>query len=166
MNNKRKPIFVTQPTLAPLQEYTSLLEEVWTSGILTHNGPKVQSLEAKMKEKLGLFNFSLVLNGTVAIQMAIKALQLKGDIITTPFTWVATISAIHWEGCNPVFCDIDAETLNIDEDKINLEAELFSLDGKERFYLKSSKDLKLAAELGKEVGEILKKQSKNSYKKR
>lgn len=118
MNNKRKPIFVTQPTLAPLQEYTSLLEEVWTSGILTHNGPKVQSLEAKMKEKLGLFNFSLVLNGTVAIQMAIKALQLKGDIITTPFTWVATISAIHWEGCNPVFCDIDAETLNIDEDKI------------------------------------------------
>ena len=118
MNSKRKSIFVTQPTLAPLQEYTDLLEEVWASGILTHNGPKVQSLEAKMKEKLGLPGFSLVLNGTVAIQMAIKALELKGDIITTPFTWVATISAIQWEGSNPVFCDINPETLNIDENKI------------------------------------------------
>ena len=118
MNSKRKSIFVTQPTLAPLEEYKELLEEVWESGILTHNGPKVRSLEAKMKGKLGLPSFSLVLNGTVALQMAIKALELKGDIITTPFTWVATISAIHWEGCKPVFCDINPETLNIDEDKI------------------------------------------------
>ena len=118
MSSKEKSIFVTQPTLAPLEEYTCLLEEVWESGILTHNGPKVQSLETKMKEKLDVPNFSLVLNGTVALQMAIKALELKGDIITTPFTWVATISAIHWEGCKPVFCDINPETLNIDEDKI------------------------------------------------
>ena len=118
MNSNSKPIFVTQPTLAPLEEYTDLLKEVWASGILTHNGPKVQYLEEKMREKLGLPGFSLVLNGTVAIQMAIKALELKGDIITTPFTWVATISAINWEGCSPVFCDINPETLNIDENKI------------------------------------------------
>lgn len=118
MNNKSKPIFVTQPTIAPLEEYSGLLKEVWASGILTHNGPKVQQLEEKMKDKLEISNFTLVLNGTVALQMAIKALELKGEIITTPFTWVATISAIKWEGCSPVFCDINPETLNIDEDKI------------------------------------------------
>lgn len=119
MNNKiSKPIFVTQPTLASLEEYSELLKEVWDSGILTHNGPKVKLLEEKMKEKLDISNFTLVLNGTVALQMAIKALKLKGEIITTPFTWVATISAINWEGCKPIFCDINPETLNIDEDKI------------------------------------------------
>ncbi len=117
-NNSNKPIFVTQPTLAPLEEYTAILKEVWDSGILTHNGPKVQLLEEKMKRKLDITNFTLVLNGTVALQMAIKALELKGEIITTPFTWVATISAINWEGCTPVFCDINPDTLNIDEEKI------------------------------------------------
>ncbi|CAL66998.1 DegT/DnrJ/EryC1/StrS family aminotransferase [Christiangramia forsetii] len=118
MNSKRKSIFVTQPSLAPLEEYTDLLEEVWKSGILTHNGPKVRKLEKDLENKLNIPNFTLVLNGTVALQMAIKALELKGDIITTPFTWVATISAIKWEGCSPVFCDIDPDTLNIDEEKI------------------------------------------------
>ncbi|MCM4157122.1 DegT/DnrJ/EryC1/StrS family aminotransferase [Gramella sp. AN32] len=116
--DKNKPIFVTQPSLAPLSEYVELLEEVWDSGILTHNGPKVQRLEAELSKKLNLDNFSIVLNGTIALQMAIKALDLKGEIITTPFTWVATVSAIKWEGCKPVFCDINPETLNIDEDKI------------------------------------------------
>lgn len=116
--DKNKPIYVTQPSLAPLSEYVELLEEVWDSGILTHNGPKVQLLENKIAEKLKLDNFSIVLNGTIALQMAIKALDLKGEIITTPFTWVATISAIKWEGCKPVFCDINPDTLNIDEDNI------------------------------------------------
>ncbi len=116
--DKKEPIYVTQPSIAPLSEYVELLEEVWNSGILTHNGPKVQLLEEKMKEKLDVSNFTLVLNGTVALQMAIKALALKGEIITTPFTWVATISAINWEGCKPVFCDINPDSLNIDEDKI------------------------------------------------
>ena len=116
--DKNKPIYVTQPSLAPLSEYTDLLEDVWDSGILTHNGPKVQLLEKKIEEKLKLDNFSIVLNGTIALQMAIKALDLKGEIITTPFTWVATISAIKWEGCKPVFCDINPDTLNIDENKI------------------------------------------------
>ncbi|TRO65116.1 DegT/DnrJ/EryC1/StrS family aminotransferase [Christiangramia sabulilitoris] len=118
MNSESKPIYVTQPSLAPLSEYVELMEEVWNSGILTHNGPKVQQLEAEVAEKFGLNNFSIVLNGTIALQMAIKALGLKGEIITTSFTWVATISAIKWEGCKPVFCDIDPGTLNIDENKI------------------------------------------------
>lgn len=116
MNNK--PIFVTQPSLAPLSEYTKYLEKVWESGVLTHNGPLVRQLEIDLKNKLNLNHCTIVLNGTIALQMAIKALGLKGEIITTPFTWVATVSAIKWEGCEPVFCDINPETLNIDEEKI------------------------------------------------
>lgn len=109
-----KNIFVTQPSLAPLDEFTELLEQVWESGILTHNGPMVQRLEKEMCHWLGLDHCSVVTNGTIAIQMAIKALELKGEIITTPFTWVATLSAIKWEGCTPVFCDIEPDTYNID----------------------------------------------------
>jgi dTDP-4-amino-4,6-dideoxygalactose transaminase len=112
------PIYVTMPSLAPLEEFTELLKGVWERGILTHNGPLVQDLERKLCAELGLPNFVAVSNGTIAIQMAIKALQLKGEIITTPFTWIATVSAIQWEGCTPVFCDIDPETLNIDPARI------------------------------------------------
>ena len=113
-----KPIYVTKPSLAPLSELMELLEQPWESGILTHNGPLVQRLEKELEAKLGLEHFVAVTNGTVAIQMAIKALELKGEIITTPFTWVATLSAIRWEGCEAVFCDIDPETLNMDPEKI------------------------------------------------
>lgn len=113
-----KPIYVTQPSLAPLDEYMELLKGVWERGILTHNGPLVQRLEKDLCEKLNISNFIAVSNGTIAIQMAIKALELKGEIITTPFTWIATVSAIKWEDCTPVFCDIDYETLNIDPSKI------------------------------------------------
>jgi len=116
MNNK--PIYVTMPSLAPLEEYNELLKGVWERGILTHNGPLVQQLEKDLCEKLNIEHFVAVSNGTIAIQMAIKALELKGEIITTPFTWVATVSAIKWEGCMPVFCDVDKETLNIDPTKI------------------------------------------------
>lgn len=112
------PIFVTQPSLAPLDEFTDLVKGVWERGILTHNGPLVQRLEKELCEKLGLDHFVTVTNGTIALQMAIKALELKGEIITTPFTWVATLSAIQWEGCTPVFCDIERDTLNMDPRKI------------------------------------------------
>ncbi len=113
-----KPIFVTKPALAPLEEYVELLRGVWERGILTHNGPLVQQFEKELCNKLNVKNCVAVTNGTVAIQMAIKALELKGEVITTPFTWIATVSAIKWEGCTPVFCDIDHETLNIDTTKI------------------------------------------------
>ncbi len=106
------------PSLAPLEEYVELLKGVWERGILTHNGPLVQQLENDLCDKLNVPNFVAVSNGTIALQMAIKALDLKGEIITTPFTWIATVSAIKWEGCTPVFCDIDPETLNIDPEKI------------------------------------------------
>lgn len=113
-----KPIYVTQPSLAPLNEFTEILKGVWDRGILTHNGPLVQQLEKDLSLKLNIKQFIAVSNGTIAIQMAIKALGLKGKIITTPFTWIATISAIKWEGCTPVFCDIDPDTLNMDPQKI------------------------------------------------
>jgi dTDP-4-amino-4,6-dideoxygalactose transaminase len=106
------------PSLAPLEEYVELLKGVWERGILTHNGPLVQQFERDLCDRLGITNFAAVSNGTIALQMAIKALELKGEIITTPFTWIATVSAIKWEGCTPVFCDIDPETLNIDPSKI------------------------------------------------
>lgn len=115
--NKRK-IFVTQPSLPPLEEYTQYLKEIWKSGILTHNGPYVQKLERDLCSKLNISNFVAVTNGTIAIQLAIKALDLKGEIITPAFSWIATVSAIKWEGCTPVFCDIDPDSLNIDVEKI------------------------------------------------
>ena len=114
-------IFVTQPSLAPLEEYTQLLAGVWERGILTHNGPLVQQLERDLCSKLEIDSFVAVSNGTIALQMAIKALGLSGsggEIITTPFTWVATLSAIQWDGCTPVFCEIQADTFNIDPAKI------------------------------------------------
>lgn len=114
----KKPIYVTMPSLAPLEEYVELLKGVWERGILTHNGPLVQQLEKELCDTLKLSNFVAVSNGTIAMQMAVKALGLKGEIITTPFTWIATVSAIKWEGCTPVFCDIDTDTLNIDPDGI------------------------------------------------
>lgn len=112
------PIYVTMPSLAPLEEFTEMLKGVWQSGILTHNGPLVQRFEKDLINKLGLKHLAAVNNGTIAIQIAIKALKLKGEIITTPFTWIATLSAIQWEGCQPIFCDIDPATLNIDPCKI------------------------------------------------
>lgn len=106
------------PSLAPLEEYTEILQGIWQRGILTHNGPLVQQFEQEICKKLNLENFVAVSNGTIALQMAIKALELQGEIITTPFTWIATVSAIKWENCSPVFCDIDPNTLNIDVKKI------------------------------------------------
>lgn len=117
------PVYVTMPSLAPLEEYMDILKGVWQRGILTHNGPLVQQFEKDFLKLYGIKNMVSVSNGTIAIQMAIRALGLKGEIITTPFTWVATISAIIWEYCTPVFADIDPDTLNIDpaaiEAKIN-----------------------------------------------
>jgi dTDP-4-amino-4,6-dideoxygalactose transaminase len=112
MNNE--PVYVTMPSLAPLEEYTELLKGVWQRGILTHNGPLVQQFEKDFNTHFKVKQSVAVSNGTIALQMAIKALALKGEIITSPFTWIATVSAIQWEGCKPVFVDVDPTTLNID----------------------------------------------------
>ena len=112
-----KSIYVTMPTLAPLEEVTQLMQGIWERGIMTHNGPLVQRFEKEVADYLHLRNIVSVTNGTIAIHMAIRALGLKGEIITTPFTFIATISSIIWEGCTPVFVDIDPDTLNMDPSK-------------------------------------------------
>ena len=114
----KKPIYVTQPSLPPLDEYIKILEGVWERGILTHNGPLVQQLEKELLSYLKVKRLVAVTSGTIAIQLAIRALNLSGEIITTPFTWIATASAIMWEKCRPVFVDVQPDTFNIDPAKI------------------------------------------------
>lgn len=113
-----KNIYVTMPTLAPLEEVNELMRGIWESGIMTHNGPLVQRFEKEVGEHLGISKVVSCVNGTFALQMAIRALKLKGEIITTPFTFIATSNSVLWEGCTPVFVDIDPETFNIDPRKI------------------------------------------------
>jgi dTDP-4-amino-4,6-dideoxygalactose transaminase len=117
----KKPIYVTQPSLPPLDEYVKILEGVWQRQILTHNGPLVQQLEKELLDYLNVKKLVAVTSGTIAIQLAIKALNLSGEIITTPFTWIATTSAIMWEKCKPVFVDVQPDTFNIDPQKIEEE---------------------------------------------
>jgi dTDP-4-amino-4,6-dideoxygalactose transaminase len=105
---------VTKPFQPPLEELNVHLQDIWKSGIYTNNGPKAQQLELELKEYLNVPDLLFLTNGTIALQLAIKALDLKGEIITTPFSYVATTSSIVWEGCTPVFVDIDSETFNID----------------------------------------------------
>jgi dTDP-4-amino-4,6-dideoxygalactose transaminase len=107
-------INVTKPFLPKLDEYVRYLEGIWDRNWLTNNGPLVNDLELKLKEYLGLDHLLFLNNGTIALQIAIKALDLKGEIITTPFSYVATTSSIVWEGCKPVFVDIDKRSFNID----------------------------------------------------
>jgi len=109
---------VTKPFLPPVEEYKNYIDGVWHRQWLTNMGPLASELEMKLKEHLKVKHLLFVTNGTVALQMAIKALDLKGEIITTPFSFVATTSSIVWEGCTPVFVDIDKHSLCIDPTKI------------------------------------------------
>src|SRR5689334_22860900 len=109
---------VTKPFLPPIQEYEQYLQDIWKRNWLTNNGPLVNELELRLKDFLGLKHLLFVTNGTIAIQLAIKALNLKGEIITTPFSYVATTSSIVWENAVPVFVDIDPATLTIDPARI------------------------------------------------
>jgi dTDP-4-amino-4,6-dideoxygalactose transaminase len=109
---------VTKPFLPPIEEYEQYLSAIWKRNWLTNNGPLVNELELKLKEYLEVKHLLYVTNGTIALQLAIKALGLKGKIITTPFSYVATTSSIVWEGCDPLFVDIDPSTLTIDPAKI------------------------------------------------
>jgi len=111
-------INVTKSFLPPLEEYYSYLQGIWDCNQLTNNGPLLQELEEKLKEHLHVRNIIFISNGTIALQIAIRALELTGEIITTPFSYVATTSSIIWEGCNPVFVDIDPKTFCINPDLI------------------------------------------------
>lgn len=112
-------ITVTKTYLPPLKEYIKYVEKIWKSGFITNNAENVLSLESKLKKHLQVKHLFFVSNGTTALQIAIRALDLTGgDIITTPFSYVASTSSIVWEHCKPVFVDIDPNTLTIDPSKI------------------------------------------------
>ncbi|RYF51542.1 MAG: DegT/DnrJ/EryC1/StrS family aminotransferase, partial [Cytophagaceae bacterium] len=104
---------VTKPFLPPAETYLNYVKGVWERNWLTNNGPLVNELELQLKRYLGLDHLLFLSNGTVALQIAIRALELEGEIITTPFSYVATTSSIMWENCRPVMADIDPDTLNI-----------------------------------------------------
>jgi dTDP-4-amino-4,6-dideoxygalactose transaminase len=107
-------INVTKPFLPPQEEYNHYLQGIWSRTWLTNNGPLVNELELALKSYFDVPHLFYVSNGTIALQLAIKALGLHGEIITTPFSFIATTSSIVWEGCTPVFVDIDPATYNID----------------------------------------------------
>lgn len=111
-------IQVTKPYLPPLDLYNTYLQGVWERQWLTNHGPLVQELEEKLKKYLGVRHLLFVNNGTVALQIALKALAVKGEVITTPFSYVATTNTILWENCKPVFADIKNSDFNIDPDAI------------------------------------------------
>lgn len=107
-------INVTKTFLPPLEEYIKYLEKIWKSSWVTNNGCIVQELEELLKKELGVKHLFFVSNGTIAIQIAIKALALTKEIITTPFSYVATTTSILWENCKPIFVDIDKDSFCID----------------------------------------------------
>lgn len=104
---------VTKTYLPDFDKYVSYLQSIWTSGWITNHGPMALELEARLKDFLGVKHLFFVNNGTIAIQIALKAAAAKGEVITTPFSYVATTSSIVWESCTPVFADIDPDTLCI-----------------------------------------------------
>jgi dTDP-4-amino-4,6-dideoxygalactose transaminase len=113
-----KPIYVTQPSLPDLEEFIPYLREIWDNKILTNNGPMHKQLEKELAEFLGVPFISLFANGTLALVTALQALRITGEVITTPYSFVATTHSLWWNNIKPVFVDIESKFGNIDPDKI------------------------------------------------
>ena len=113
-----KTIFVTRPVLPTIEEVTEKLRDIWHSKWLTNNGPQHTMLERELKNFLKVPYLSLFNNGTIALIVACQSLRLSGEVITTPFTFAATPHVLTWNNIAPIFCDVDAETMNIDAEKI------------------------------------------------
>lgn len=114
-----KQVFVTKPFFPPLNEYIEMLEKIYKSQVLTNQGECLKELESKLKQLLNVENLHYVTNGTIALQIALEALGIRdGEIITTPFSYVATTSSILWQRCTPVFCDIEPYNFTMDPNKI------------------------------------------------
>jgi dTDP-4-amino-4,6-dideoxygalactose transaminase len=114
----KPPIYVTLPSLPPLEEFVPYLEQIWNSKTLTNGGPFHQQLEQALCDHLGVKHIALFTNGTIALVTALQALRVTGEVITTPYSFVATSHSLLWNGIKPVFVDIDPITLNLDPDKI------------------------------------------------
>lgn len=115
---ENKPIFVTQPYLPPLEDFTPYLQQIWQNRILTNGGPFHQQLEKALCEYLGVPHVALFSNGTLALITALQALRVTGEVITTPYSFVATAHSLLWHGNKPVFVDVEPDTLNLDPAKI------------------------------------------------
>ena len=113
-----KPIYVTSPLLPSLEDFTFLLKEIWESKMLTNNGNFHQKLEEELAKYLKVPSLSLFTNGTLPLITALQAMRITGEVITTPFSFVATTHSLWWNGIKPVFVDIEPETCNLDPSKI------------------------------------------------
>lgn len=114
----KQPIFVTKPHLPPLDEFIPYLEKIWDNRVLTNGGPMHQALEQALCDYLGVAHISLFTNGTIALVTALQAMRVTGEVITTPYSFVATTHSLQWNGIRPVFADIDPHTLNLDPSRI------------------------------------------------
>ncbi|RBP72686.1 DegT/DnrJ/EryC1/StrS family aminotransferase [Marinobacter nauticus] len=121
---KGGPIQVTRPSLPPLEEVMPYLEEIWRTRQLTNSGPLHEQLEAALRDYLGVRHISLFANGTLALVAALRALKVSGEVITTPYSFVATANALLWNDVTPIFVDIDPVTLNLDP--VQVEAAITS----------------------------------------
>ena len=111
-------IYVTQPHLPPLEAFMPYLEQIWANKILTNGGPFHRQLEQALCEHLGVEHVALFSNGTLALITALQALRVTGEVITTPYSFVATAHSLLWQNCKPVFVDVEPRTLNLDPAKI------------------------------------------------
>ena len=118
MEATNRPIYVTQPYLPPLEEFIPYLEQIWKNKWLTNAGPFHNELESALARHLEVPHLSLFANGTIGLVVALQALRISGEVITTPFTFVATAHSLLWNGIKPVFVDIDADTFNLDPNRI------------------------------------------------
>ncbi len=111
-------IKVTEPDMPPLDEFVESLKEIWESRQLTNDGKFHQQLEAELARYLGVEHISLMANGTLALMLALQALRVSGEVITTPFSFVATTHSLYWNDIKPVFCDIEPRTYTLDPERI------------------------------------------------
>ena len=114
----KQRIYVTRPVFPTIEEVTEKLRDIWAAQWLTNNGPQHSMLERELTEFLKVPYLSLFNNGTIALMVACQSLRLSGEVITTPFTFAATPHVLSWNNITPIFCDIDAETMNIDAAQI------------------------------------------------
>lgn len=118
MKKLSKPIYVTQPALPPLDEFIESLKQIWDNKILTNNGPYHIQLEQALADYLGVKYISLFSNGTLALMTALQVLRITGEVITTPFSFVATTHSLWWNNIKPVFADIESDYFNLDPEKV------------------------------------------------
>ena len=120
MKNNKDNIYVTRPYLPSLKKFEGYLKDIWESKWLTNQGKYHEKLEKALAEYLNVKHVSLFSNGTLALICALQVLRISGEVITTPYSFVATTHALYWNGITPVFCDIESQTTNIDPEKIEV----------------------------------------------